>query len=371
MKKIGCFIICSTLVLISRVYAQADPVSLHNITAIAMVFSLNDSIIATNTGTPIIVRYKNNGSIDEPITVVTAVIRNPQGASVYRDTETVKNWQAGDTLDITFRNFTPTQSGIYGICGIANLVADEQRSDDTICSVVHSVGVDPDNTVDIKAVDIIDPALGAKKTEKEVFQPKAVFQFVSGKTDFHNVTAHLSIVRTSDGVSLFEIDSLIPLIPKDSTPIEFSFPNRWRDNAISDIAPDWYRMTVFVNLSTDRDHSNDTAISVFQIVPVESVAEDIPSAAGIGLSQNHPNPFTGKTEIGLTLRHDGFVTLRVVDKTGREIRIILKGERMSAGEHSIDIASTGLPSGMYVYELTFTDWSGSSVREMRTMCVLH
>ncbi len=78
-------------------------------------------------------------------------------------------------------------------------------------------------------------------------------------------------------------------------------------------------------------------------------AEGIPQK--FALMQNYPNPFNPTTAISYELSKNGFVTLRVYDALGREIRTLVDGSE-AAGKHSVNFDGDQLPSGIYFYRLT-------------------
>ncbi len=69
------------------------------------------------------------------------------------------------------------------------------------------------------------------------------------------------------------------------------------------------------------------------------------------LHGNSPNPFRGSTVITYQLADAGRVELSLEDVTGRHLRDLWSGEQ-SAGTHTVDLSSAGLPSGVYYYRLT-------------------
>lgn len=73
------------------------------------------------------------------------------------------------------------------------------------------------------------------------------------------------------------------------------------------------------------------------------------------LLQNYPNPFNPSTTIKYHLPKSGFVTLRVYDATGREIRTLVN-DRQEFGERSVTFDASGLPSGIYYYTITAGDF---------------
>ncbi len=70
----------------------------------------------------------------------------------------------------------------------------------------------------------------------------------------------------------------------------------------------------------------------------------------VGLEQNYPNPFAESTEIGFSLNKPSQVGLTVYDLLGREVMQLVDGDR-AAGAYRVTIDASGLPSGMYVYQL--------------------
>lgn len=76
--------------------------------------------------------------------------------------------------------------------------------------------------------------------------------------------------------------------------------------------------------------------------------ETLPDAFELG--QNYPNPFKTATSISYTLAAPVEVTLTIFDALGREIRVLASGIK-PAGAHTISVAATDLPNGVYVYKL--------------------
>jgi len=83
----------------------------------------------------------------------------------------------------------------------------------------------------------------------------------------------------------------------------------------------------------------------------KNVNNNIPEK--FSLSQNYPNPFNPVTKIKYTVPKNSFVTLKVFDIIGREIRTLVNEEK-SPGEYIIDFDASNLPSGVYFYKI-FSD----------------
>ncbi len=68
------------------------------------------------------------------------------------------------------------------------------------------------------------------------------------------------------------------------------------------------------------------------------------------LEQNYPNPVNPITTISYQIPHQEFVTLKVYDVLGNEIGTLVNEEKPS-GEFEVQFDATGLPSGIYFYQL--------------------
>ena len=68
------------------------------------------------------------------------------------------------------------------------------------------------------------------------------------------------------------------------------------------------------------------------------------------LDQNYPNPFNPGTTISYYLGSPGYVTITVYNLAGNAVTTLVE-EFRSGGEHEVGFDGTGLPSGIYFYEL--------------------
>jgi len=84
-------------------------------------------------------------------------------------------------------------------------------------------------------------------------------------------------------------------------------------------------------------------------LPAVQIA-DVKSNTSVFLLQNHPNPFHEITTIRYTIPVRGFVSLKVYDCSGREIRTLVKGIQQK-GEYSVNFDGRDLLSGIYFYRL--------------------
>ena len=90
------------------------------------------------------------------------------------------------------------------------------------------------------------------------------------------------------------------------------------------------------------------------------------------LDQNYPNPFNPSTNISYTIPEDSFVSLKIYDLLGRELRHLVN-EYKSAGKYEIIFSAADgkndLMSGVYFYKISATGERGK-FEEIRKMVVI-
>lgn len=74
------------------------------------------------------------------------------------------------------------------------------------------------------------------------------------------------------------------------------------------------------------------------------------------LMQNFPNPFNPKTVISYRVFREGFVTLKIYDITGREMKTVVSGFKRK-GDYFVDFESGTLSSGVYFYTMISGDYT--------------
>ena len=92
----------------------------------------------------------------------------------------------------------------------------------------------------------------------------------------------------------------------------------------------------------------------FEFSKIVEVNFDKP--AKFELKQNYPNPFNPSTTINFTLSGKEFVTLKIYNIIGEEVRNLQNGI-LEAGTYSFNFNAEGLPSGIYVYRLSSNNFS--------------
>jgi hypothetical protein len=76
------------------------------------------------------------------------------------------------------------------------------------------------------------------------------------------------------------------------------------------------------------------------------------------LHGNYPNPFNPVTKIAFDLPEAGAVSLKVFDLMGREVAVLVNGEK-PAGQHTISFDARDLPSGMYICRMSANEFTAS------------
>jgi glucose/arabinose dehydrogenase len=69
------------------------------------------------------------------------------------------------------------------------------------------------------------------------------------------------------------------------------------------------------------------------------------------LEQNFPNPFNPVTTIKYSLDRRSYITLKIFDQLGREMHVLVSGEK-DAGSYEVNWDASNYPSGVYFYRLT-------------------
>jgi Secretion system C-terminal sorting domain len=112
---------------------------------------------------------------------------------------------------------------------------------------------------------------------------------------------------------------------------------------------------------------NQSSISVYStifnfIVAITGI-NDKPSTIPTvySLYQNYPNPFNPSTIIRFDLPEAGFVTMKIYNILGKEVRTLVN-EFRNAGKFNITFEGSNLPSGIYIYTIKSNNFS--SVKKM-------
>ena len=73
------------------------------------------------------------------------------------------------------------------------------------------------------------------------------------------------------------------------------------------------------------------------------------------LYQNYPNPFNPNTTIKYNIPEQSFISIKLFDVLGREVRTLVNEEK-AIGNYEVDFEAFNLPSGIYIYRLQAGDF---------------
>ncbi len=114
----------------------------------------------------------------------------------------------------------------------------------------------------------------------------------------------------------------------------------------------YYTYRVFgINTDTLSDFSNTATVEV-----VTSVAKVPGIPKQFRLYQNYPNPFNPSTTINFDLPRGSFVTLKVYNILGEEVKTLIN-KFENAGRYSVLFNASNLSSGVYIYKLKTNNYS--------------
>ena len=111
----------------------------------------------------------------------------------------------------------------------------------------------------------------------------------------------------------------------------------------------------YVSSSIDVHPGQTNANLNITMSDVKSDNSNTPNA--FNLSQNYPNPFNPSTSISYQLPSDAFVTLKIFNVLGNEVKILENGFTQ-AGSHQVQFNANELSSGVYFYTIQANSLNG-------------
>jgi hypothetical protein len=82
------------------------------------------------------------------------------------------------------------------------------------------------------------------------------------------------------------------------------------------------------------------------------------------LSQNFPNPVSGNTNISYTIGQAGLLKLALYSPMGQLVSVLMDGA-CEPGSFSLPINTSGLPAGIYFYQMTYTGQTGAIIKSKK------
>jgi hypothetical protein len=82
------------------------------------------------------------------------------------------------------------------------------------------------------------------------------------------------------------------------------------------------------------------------------------------LYQNYPNPFNPVTSIKFSLKETGYISLKLYDVAGQDVKTLIDNKEYENGEHEINVDASQLSSGIYFYRLSANDGKFIETKKM-------
>lgn len=115
-------------------------------------------------------------------------------------------------------------------------------------------------------------------------------------------------------------------------------------------------------------------VAAINSIPATNVRENGTLPSDFHLEQNYPNPFNPSTSINYSLPEDAFVTVKVYDALGREVKTLISGHQTAESYRIVwngtDASGRSVASGMYLYRIVATNASGKVFADSKRMMLL-
>jgi hypothetical protein len=129
--------------------------------------------------------------------------------------------------------------------------------------------------------------------------------------------------------------------------------NTWQDQtpAIQNITFDGFQSMSVVNDTVSYvvgDFSNVWKTTTDGVTAVDNTGSA--KITNFYLAQNYPNPFNPTTVIRYQMPKAGFVSIKLYDILGREVKTLVN-ESKGAGSYNVTFNAENLSSGVYIYQM--------------------
>ena len=128
----------------------------------------------------------------------------------------------------------------------------------------------------------------------------------------------------------------------------------------------WYiEHSVFgdiTNSTTPLYHQNVSGVPLPVILNIPVIPKKF------DVSQNYPNPFNPVTKIDYQIPTDGFVSLKLYDMLGREVKNVFS-DNQKAGYYTVKLDGSTLASGMYFCIINLNSSGQSFTKNIKLMLI--
>jgi hypothetical protein len=196
----------------------------------------------------------------------------------------------------------------------------------------------------------LDLYLNNNGTENRLYQSNAgnsnkwIILKMQGVNSCRSAVGTRVTIKTGSLTQIREVEGGSGGKGQNSLPIEFGLGTA---SIIDTLRVKWTSGLVqnFTNVQPNR------IISIIEGQPLDITSENKNIPANYKLQQNYPNPFNPETKIRFEIPKSSFVSLKIFDLLGKEVRTVVN-KNLTAGEYEFNFNSENLNSGIYFYKLT-------------------
>jgi hypothetical protein len=252
--------VCSLFAVLVAILIAA-PATAQVDVAVTGVTPLSNVRLTMGTYEPVRVLVKNHSSVMSPQVKVKASIRTYTNILIFADSVFLPGLPANSTDTVELADFKIPESGYYAVSATASASNDLNDANNTFSN--PRVGYQSD----VAITAILSPLLDEAKLQKTSFTFKGRFKSTVLEAQEVDVRARVQLRRCHDNMLVFQADSYIPELPKDTVSVQFEFPSAQGIYDVRKLDPGCYKLAMMTRKTSDFNFKNDTLYSTFSIQP--------------------------------------------------------------------------------------------------------
>ncbi len=112
----------------------------------------------------------------------------------------------------------------------------------------------------------------------------------------------------------------------------------------------YYYAIGYGTTESEMNSALDSATAKYPKISTSVQKSNVQSPNGFLLEQNYPNPFNPSTRINFSIGTSSYVSVKVFDALGREVRSLVS-QQLETGSYTVPLSAENLSSGMYYYTM--------------------
>jgi photosystem II stability/assembly factor-like uncharacterized protein len=184
-----------------------------------------------------------------------------------------------------------------------------------------------------------------------------VYKSTNGGVSWNNISSNLPDSPTNDVLIYYPGSSTSILLAAMDIGVFMTsnYGASWVE--LSDGLPNTVAMHLDYNQTANKVRIGTHGRGVWEtsiVVGIVNYNNEMPDRFSLG--QNYPNPFNPSTLIKFAIPASSYVTLKVYDMLGKEVRTLVNGQ-LNTGIYEARFDSDGLSSGLYFYRIEAGDFA--------------